>query len=57
MASLVAPTGNDHLRALLGEGDSGGAPDAGQSTGDQNNLGAHEFSPSRYDLRVRQKSG
>jgi hypothetical protein len=32
---------NDHLRSLLGEGDGGGAPDAGESTGDQDNLSAH----------------
>jgi hypothetical protein len=38
---LHTPTGNDHLRALLGEGDGGGVPDAGKSTGDQDNLSAH----------------
>src|ERR1700756_2743306 len=41
LAGLVTPTGNDHLRALLGEGDGGGAPDAGESAGDQDNLRAH----------------
>ena len=30
LAGLITPTGNDHLRALLGEGDGGGAPDAGK---------------------------
>ncbi len=30
LAGLITPTGNDHLRALLGEGDGGGAPDTGQ---------------------------
>jgi hypothetical protein len=34
LAGLITPTGNDHLRALLGEGDSGGATDASESTGD-----------------------
>jgi hypothetical protein len=41
LAGLITPTGNDHLRALLGEGDGGGAPNAGKSTGDQDNLIAH----------------
>src|SRR5207253_5591719 len=41
LAGLITPTGNDHLRALLGEGDGSGAPDAGESTGDQDNLSAH----------------
>src|SRR6202049_3874434 len=27
LAGLITPTGNDPLRALLGEGDGGGAPD------------------------------
>ena len=35
LASLIAPTGNDHLRALLGEGERGGATDAGQGSRDQ----------------------
>src|ERR1700694_759936 len=41
LAGLITPAGNDHLRALLGEGDGGGATDAGKSTGDQDNLIAH----------------
>ncbi len=41
LAGFITPTGNDHLRALLGEGDGRGAPDAGESTGDQDNLRAH----------------
>src|ERR1700682_543009 len=41
LAGLVTPTGNDHLRALLGEGDGGGGADAGEATGDQDNLRAH----------------
>src|SRR6202023_2854402 len=41
LAGLITPTGNDHLRALLGEGDGGGAPNAGESAGDQDNLSAH----------------
>jgi hypothetical protein len=31
LARLIAPTGNDDLCALIGEGDGGGAPDAGQT--------------------------
>jgi hypothetical protein len=35
------PTSDDHLRALLGEGDGGGATDARESPGDQDNWVAH----------------
>src|SRR4029077_394622 len=42
LAGLITPTGNDHLRTLLGEGDGGGAPDTGESTGDQYDRGAHD---------------
>ena len=41
LAGLVAPTGNHDLRALLGEGDGGGAPDARQSAGNQNDRRIH----------------
>src|SRR6202022_173251 len=41
LAGLITPTGNDHLRALLGEGDGGGATDAGQGAGDQDYWVAH----------------
>ena len=41
LAGLITPTGNDHFRALLGEGDGGGAPDAGQSAGDQDDWVTH----------------
>src|SRR3981189_425910 len=41
LAGLLTPTRDDHLRALLGKGDGGGAPDAGQGAGDQDNLSAH----------------
>jgi hypothetical protein len=41
LAGLVTPTGNDHFLAFLGKGDGGGAPDAGQSAGDQDNGIAH----------------
>ena len=41
LAGLITPTGNDHLRALLGEGDGGGATDAGQGAGDQYDWVAH----------------
>ena len=48
LAGLVTPTGNDHLRALLGEGDGGGAPDAGESTGDQDDWEvAHGYTPPK----------
>src|SRR3984893_4001252 len=40
LAGLFTPTGNDHLRALLGEGD-GGATDAGQGASDQHYWVAH----------------
>ena len=33
LADLVTPTGDDHLCAFLGEGDGGGAPDAGEAPG------------------------
>jgi hypothetical protein len=35
LADLVTPTGDNHFCALLGEGDGGGAPNAGEATGDQ----------------------
>src|SRR5882724_8999264 len=35
LAGLITPAGNDHLRALLGEGDGSGATNAGQGTRDQ----------------------
>jgi hypothetical protein len=35
MADLVTPTGDNHFCALLGEGDGGGAPDAREPPGDQ----------------------
>jgi hypothetical protein len=41
MPALITPAGDDHFRALPGEGDGGGAPDAGESTGDQDNLRTH----------------
>jgi hypothetical protein len=41
LADLIPSAGNGHLRALLGEGDGSGAPDAGESTGDQHNLRVH----------------
>jgi hypothetical protein len=41
LAGLIAATGNDHLGALPGECDGGGAPNAGESSGDQDNLSAH----------------
>jgi hypothetical protein len=41
LAGLIAPTGNDQLRAPLGEGDGGGATDAGQGAGDQYNWVTH----------------
>jgi hypothetical protein len=41
LAGLIPPTGNDYFRALLGEGEGGGAPDAGQSACDQYDWVAH----------------
>jgi hypothetical protein len=41
LAGLITPTGNDDLRALLGEGDGGGATDAGQGASDQDYWVAH----------------
>src|ERR1700738_1769986 len=41
LAGLITPTGNDHLRALLGEGDGGGATDAGQGASNQYDWVAH----------------
>jgi hypothetical protein len=35
LAGLITPAGNDHLRAFFGEGDGGGATDAGQGSRDQ----------------------
>ncbi|MDT4912495.1 MAG: hypothetical protein QOC66_1623 [Pseudonocardiales bacterium] len=43
-AGSVTPPGNDHLRALLREGDSSGAADPGQRSGDQNDGLLHVFS-------------
>jgi len=36
LAGLITPTGNDDLCTLPGEGDGGGATDAGEGSGDQN---------------------
>jgi len=41
LAGLIAPTGNDQLRAPLGEGDGRGATNAGQGASDQYHLVAH----------------
>jgi hypothetical protein len=43
LAGLITPTGNDHLRALSGKSDGGGAPDAGEATGDQHDRRAHDL--------------
>src|SRR3954471_20263930 len=45
LARLVTPTGNNHHRALFGEGDGGGASDAGQTSGDQYDRRAHDPTP------------
>jgi hypothetical protein len=56
LTGLITPTGNDHFRALLGEGDGGGAPDAGQTAGDQYDWGAHcnprNLLPYRQSMEV-----
>jgi hypothetical protein len=41
LAGLITPTGNDQLRAPLGEGHGGGATNAGQGASDQYYLVAH----------------
>src|SRR5207302_5100520 len=51
-AGLITPTGNDHLRALLGEGNGGGTPDTGESAGDQDNLIAHLVAPLARSIRA-----
>ena len=43
LAGLVSPAGDNHFRTLLGEGDRGGAPNAGEATGNQDDLRAHGF--------------
>jgi hypothetical protein len=54
LAGLITPTGNDHLRALLGEGDGGGAADAGEATGDQDYWVAHISDPCNLLRPYRQ---
>jgi hypothetical protein len=44
LAGLITPTGNDHLRALLGEGNGGGAPDARKGSRNQDNRILHDNS-------------
>jgi hypothetical protein len=41
VAGLLAPAGDDQVRALFGEGDGGGATDAGQGASDQYDWVAH----------------
>jgi hypothetical protein len=41
LACLVAPSGDDDVRSPLGEGDRGGAADASERTGDQNDRLVH----------------
>src|SRR4029077_12946517 len=43
LAGVIPPTGNNHLRALLGEGGGGGPPEAGESAGDQDDWVAHDL--------------
>jgi hypothetical protein len=43
LAGVIAPTGDDHFRALLGESDSGDPPNAGESAGDQDDWIAHDL--------------
>jgi hypothetical protein len=43
LAGVIMPTGNDHLRPLVGEGHGGGAPDAGEPAGDQNDWVVHNL--------------
>jgi hypothetical protein len=41
LAGLITPTGNDHLRALLGKGDGGGAADTCEASRDQSDWLVH----------------
>ena len=41
LSGLITPAGNDDVGALLGEGEGGGAADAAESAGDQDNWVAH----------------
>src|SRR6185503_6621173 len=50
LAGLIPPTGNDQLCALLGKREGGGATDAGEASGDQNDGLVHLSTPVRYDL-------
>src|ERR1700733_1665816 len=50
LARLITPTRNDHLRALLGKGDGGRAPDPAQSAGDQYDWVAHFRVPHGFAL-------
>src|SRR6202521_3818679 len=45
LAGLITPTGNDHLRAFLGEGDGGGAAYACEGSRDQNDWLVHCATP------------
>src|SRR5229473_7575409 len=42
IADLITPTRNNYFCALPGESDGGGAPDASEATGDQNNGLIHD---------------
>jgi hypothetical protein len=48
LAGVITPTGNDHLRALLGEGNGGGAPDAAEAASDQDHWVAHIPTPNLF---------
>ncbi len=51
-AGLITPTGNDHLRALLGEGDGGGAAYACEGSRNQNDWHVHCVSPKDRLMRL-----
>ncbi len=44
-AGVIAATGDDDIGAFFGEGERGGAADAGQRTSDQDDGMAHTTSP------------
>jgi hypothetical protein len=54
LAGLIMPTGDDHLRAFLGEGEGSGAPDPCKPTGDQDDWVAHFFYSSQFGPPYRQ---
>src|SRR4029077_3246593 len=58
LAGLITPTGNDHVGTLLGESDGGGATDAVEAAGDQDDwVVAHIFESSRFAPSLPREHG